>query len=545
MSAGERSNLELMRDIWSLFNKRDRKSLYLVILVVTISTIIGSISTIFLAKILDTLNQSTNIRSTYEIIALLVAFVLTKSSGRFVSDIRWLFFNPVAYRITYRLGLAFSSRIALTKLPTAENSAKETGRLSSLITKGQAGLMSILYQIFIAVLPSVVEIVFVGTALGMMLGWHAPFVISLSSILYCSFLNFGRKREISMLKECNKADNEVAGSIAELSSNSHIVQQYSASSFFQLRAQEKINESLVIHKDFFKFKVLRGLYISIGLTLSYGAAALYSYIFLYSGKGSAGTIFLAVSFVDRLIVPLNMASASLTSFQNGMASLRDCEAEGFFQQYNSKPNSEPTSTRQSLSLEIGRERCINLRPGETIVIRGESGSGKSSLLARIYDMENLDKINISDDHRNNKFSCFKQAEHICYISSECLIVSGSISENIHLGRTDYNAEMVRDVFCSIWDCGLEEFSEILERNIDEISSGEKQRVALIRAILRNPRILIMDESYNAIDVERSKKIWRSIKKFLPNTIYFVVSHREDSFITPDYQILVKNGRIIL
>lgn len=180
--------------------------------------------------------------------------------------------------------------------------------------------------------------------------------------------------------------------------------------------------------------------------------------------------------------------------------------------------------------EILKNINLNINPRDRILIYGKSGSGKSTLakiLAGIVDDYGgnikFDNYDISEYGENN----FKN--NVCYLSQNEILFETSVYENIYLNsKRDYKDFLDISSMCMVDEVVYLhplKYEMLLEENGFNISGGEKQRILLARAILKDASIYIFDESLNEIDVDRERKILSSIFEKYHDKTFIVISHR--------------------
>ncbi len=197
-------------------------------------------------------------------------------------------------------------------------------------------------------------------------------------------------------------------------------------------------------------------------------------------------------------------------------------------------------------------RGINLvvEPGQTVAIVGPTGSGKStlvSLLARLYDPPSgtvlLDGIPIE----NHSLDALRRS--IGFVPQETFLFSTTLRENIAFGVEEASDEQ-------IWEAatiaGLAEEIATFPRGLDTVvgergltlSGGQKQRTAIARALLRDPRILILDDALSSVDTVTEEKILRRLSGVLRARTTFLISHRVSTVRHADLIVVLKEGEIV-
>ncbi|MFI5196588.1 MAG: ABC transporter ATP-binding protein [Chitinophagales bacterium] len=193
---------------------------------------------------------------------------------------------------------------------------------------------------------------------------------------------------------------------------------------------------------------------------------------------------------------------------------------------------------------------LHVKPGQKVAIIGKTGSGKSTLahlLLRMYDTTSgvllLDGINIQ------KYDLGHLRREIAYAPQEAYLFSNTIYNNIKFGRDDATeAEVKEAARMADLDKDIVSFPKGYETMIGErgvmLSGGQKQRMVLARAILKNSRILVLDECLSAVDTQTEKTILANLQHFLMDKTTFVITHRIFTSWTFDQVIILDNGSII-
>ncbi len=197
-------------------------------------------------------------------------------------------------------------------------------------------------------------------------------------------------------------------------------------------------------------------------------------------------------------------------------------------------------------------RDINLRipAGTSLAIVGPTGSGKTtlvSLIPRIYDAEPgsvlIDGIPI------RQYPLATLRHNLGFVSQETFLFSETVRENIAFGKEDAADEDVRSAACaaSIAE-DIESFPEQYKTIVGErgitLSGGQKQRTAIARAIIRNPRILILDDALSSVDTHTEDKILNHLREIMQGRTTIFISHRVSTVRNADRIAVLHNGRIV-
>ncbi len=193
---------------------------------------------------------------------------------------------------------------------------------------------------------------------------------------------------------------------------------------------------------------------------------------------------------------------------------------------------------------------FKIEPGRTVALIGMIGSGKSSfaqLIPRIFDAKD-DSIFI-DGQPIRKIPLDILRNHIAFVDQDPFLFSTSIRNNIAMGREGVTDEeidaMVRCVHLTPdlerWPQGLE--TVVGERGVS-LSGGQKQRIALARTLIRNPKILILDDAFSSLDIETEAIILSNIRRITGSLTTLIITHRLTITHQVDQVLVVENGQIV-
>ncbi|NQV92892.1 ABC transporter ATP-binding protein [Candidatus Kaiserbacteria bacterium] len=193
---------------------------------------------------------------------------------------------------------------------------------------------------------------------------------------------------------------------------------------------------------------------------------------------------------------------------------------------------------------------VEVRKGESIALVGESGSGKSTLISLIsaYYFPQKGRVLI-DGIDTSKYDLLSLRKQIAVVPQEIALFNDTIENNIKYGNFDAKFEDIKNV---ARESHLEEFIEGLsngyktlvgERGV-KLSVGQKQRLAIARAMLRNPKILILDEPTSALDSMTEKFITESLEKLMKDRTTFIIAHRLSTVRKANRIFVFDKGKII-
>ncbi len=297
--------------------------------------------------------------------------------------------------------------------------------------------------------------------------------------------------------------------------------------------------------------------LSIVLVLAFGG-------YLVSiGATTIGMVVAFIQYVNRLARPITQFVNMYDSLQAALAAAeriyaildsKDIEQEELEAVELRNPRGEIELRSITFSYIPGRIILkginIHVKPGEIVAVVGSTGAGKTTLvnlILRFYDPNKgeilLDGINI----RKLRLDSLRKV--VSYVPQETYLFPGSILDNIRLGNPSASDE---EVIATCKKLGIHEFIERLPDSYmtdagemgKKLSTGEKQLIAIARAMLRNPAVVILDEALSSVDVVTEAMLRRAIRKLMEGRTGIIIAHRLSTVKNSDRIIVIENGRII-
>jgi ATP-binding cassette subfamily B multidrug efflux pump len=215
------------------------------------------------------------------------------------------------------------------------------------------------------------------------------------------------------------------------------------------------------------------------------------------------------------------------------------------------PNANTTATKSTVSAPIVL-RDINLKvpAGSTLAIVGPTGSGKTtlaSLIARLWEAP--DGQLLIDGHPIREWPLENLRRAIGYVPQDTYLFSETVGGNLAFGLTEFGVDQIRAAAeIASLDSDIEEFANKYDTPVGErgvtLSGGQKQRSAIARAVVRDPRILILDDSLSAVDTQTEERILTRLRGLMEGRTTILISHRISTVQNADQIVVLRDGHII-
>lgn len=280
------------------------------------------------------------------------------------------------------------------------------------------------------------------------------------------------------------------------------------------------------------------------------------------GKLTPGELIAFLGYLGFLVQPIRVFTSVVSSMQIGLAATDRIFAlldapEDIVSPDNPTPlgaiEGSVTFRHVCFSYVKGQEvlRGINLdvRPGEKIAIVGPTGSGKSTLADLIPRFYDPDSGTVSVDGTDVRTVNLRELrKQIGVVHQDSLLLRGSIAFNISYGLPGLSLE---EIVKAAEIAGIHSFIESLPKGYDTevgergvtLSGGQRQRIAIARAVVRNPRILILDEATSSLDMEVERLVQKAMNKAMEGRTSFVIAHRLSTVRNADRIVVLDEGRI--
>ncbi len=277
-----------------------------------------------------------------------------------------------------------------------------------------------------------------------------------------------------------------------------------------------------------------------------------------------GVLVAFVLYISRFFEPIRDLSRRYDSFQSTMASserifglmdtpievedapeayeIPSIRGDVSFEDVGFNYSDDPTTVLENIHLHI--------LPGETVALVGETGAGKSTLvklISRFHDP--VSGRVLIDGHDLRQVTQQSLRKQMGIVLQDPFLFNGSVAENIRFGRLDATDE---EVVAAAKAVGAHEFIMSLREGYDTpveeggvlLSVGQRQLISFARALLANPRILILDEATSSVDTQTERLIQQALATLLSGRTSFVIAHRLSTVVNADRILVIQDGRIV-
>ena len=408
----------------------------------------------------------------------------------------------------------------------------------------------------------VITIILLITTLDIRLAFGCiPFVI-----LYIFFILYYRRKIAPYASNRLRKHSNLAIVLQDSITGASVVRSFAAEGFERNKFKKAVDAfrdnsigEYIVQAKYFPMLIL---YITIGFTAVLGS------ILVLQNSLTIGELAASNLLLVTLIDPTNLIWWATNDMMSGFSAcsrLFDSLSDENNENQKSKHQSWPESFKGKIEFRnvsfaydsgennqpyVLKNLNFTIEPNQKVALVGPTGCGKTTiakLLLLLYEPQNgaiyLDGKNIQD------YPLEKLRRKIGYIEQDIYLFSQSIRENIAFGNQSANPDEIFEVakFAQVDDFVKflpEGYETIVGERGTRLSGGEKQRIAIARAFLTNPAILILDDSVSAIDSETEEKIGIAMEKIMKNRTALIITHRLHTIRTSDKILVLKHGSII-
>ena len=494
-------------------------------------------------------------------VGLLVAYGVMRWASGLFAELRDIAFGHVGERVVRQVSGAVLSHLHALEL--AFHLDRRTGALSRDIERGQGGISFLLRFLLFNILPTILEILMVAVILGTLYGPAYAVLTALSVAVYLAFSISITQWRTRFLQAANRLDADANTRAVDSLLNYETVKYFNS----EAREAAAYDEALgVWERAQLKSRLsLAGLNIGQGLII---ALAMTTMMFMAAQGITRGDLtvgdFVAINaYMMQLFIPLNLLGfvyreirRALTDMGRMFALLDRAPAWPDPAHARPLPGAIESVRFEQVRFAYTVDRALlehvsfELKPGRTLAVVGETGSGKSSLARLLYRFyPPTEGAILVNGLPVDQWTTESLRRQIAVVPQDPVLFNTTLGDNIGYGEHRADPAAVQAVLevaqLADWVARLPQGlnTTVGERGL-KLSGGEKQRVAMARALLKPASVLVLDEATSALDALTEQRLLQSLAAMRPQRACLIIAHRLASIRHADTIIVLDRGRVI-
>ena len=492
---------------------------------------------------------------------VLVAVLTLYAVQGAVSFVRTYLMSWVGQRVLFDIRNHLFQR--LQELPMQFYQRRGTGHLMARITGDVDAMGGMITSSSIDLFTNALTL---GVIVAILLNWHWKLalisfaVLPLFAINYHLFIRYIRIIWVRLRDKWTELYGELHESIA----GAQVVKAFSQERYEKRMFFRSMRETYSHSVDLARVGTLMGAISQLLAATGTGVILWYGGGEVLRGHLTIGQLVGFMGYLGMLYSPVVTLSTSNETIQRGLIS-----AERVFDILDARstvkeaPDAVPLPPvkghvvfdRVSFSYEPEKlvldDISVAVEPGMVVALVGPSGSGKTTfanLIPRFYDPTSGRVL--VDGYDIKRVTLRSLRSQIGIVLQETFLFSGTIKDNLRYGRMEATDQETVEaaIMANAHDFIVKELPEGYDSEVGErglrLSGGQKQRIAIARAILRNPRILILDEATSSLDSEAEALIQQALERLMRNRTTFVIAHRLSTVMKADLILVLREGRLI-
>lgn len=445
------------------------------------------------------------------------------------------------------------------RLPLSFHKEKKIGEIYARIERAADYLVRITDEILVWTLPQFLTAV-IGILILFLVQWQLALGVFIIFSGYILITFYKTSPIIKTHEKLNQTLEEVSGNLYDAILNTPAIKSCAAEEFQQDRTKKDYKEKAsFVFKDFMNLwhslELWQRIFYTIGFVGVFGVAL----FLLRTNLISAGKLIMFFGYLNLVRDPLQGLAWYWQMFRRGMTTIKRVErllrikSEDYKEE--GKVLEEMRGKVEFRNVSFGYKKGelvlenINFiaQPGEIIALVGGSGEGKTTLvdLISLYFKPIRGKIlidNVDVEKLNLKFL----RENIAYVPQEIILFNDTVKNNIRFGNPQASEKEITEAAKA---ANAHPFIESFPKKYDQIvgergiklSTGQKQRIAIARALIRDPKILILDEATASLDAETEGLVQEALEKLIKGRTTFIIAHRLSTVREADKILVLEGG----
>ncbi len=509
-----------------------------------ISTIALNVLIPVVAKHLVNTITNKNAVYAFAVIFIFPSYGLIWTLARIVSQCRQVLMFRVFQRCTRLLGLRLFEHLNALSMNYHKNS--RTGAITNSIDRAQEAIPTVFWALFFVVIPTIVEILVAAIILWSLYGFFYGAMVVAILVTFSCFTFFATQKAVKIQRKSNETNKTVGSYIVDRLLNYETLQCLVINKSYEINRCDDVlknREDAMTHQSIVMNLIGIGQAIIIGTGITIITFVAAKGVFLGHELNISDYVLIS-AYLIQFADPLNMFGFIFKEMRQGLTTLENVmEILNETPEIIDKPEAKAFIPRKgdvafehvSFAYEGGNkilnDLSFTIPAGETVALVGQTGCGKSTisrLLFRFYDSTEGD---IKIDGQNIK-DCTLQSlrSSISVVPQEAVLFNGTIYFNVTYSVPNISQDEVDKVIKMVH---LDKFIASLpdgyntvvgERGL-KLSGGEKQRIAIARALLKSPRLFIFDEATSALDTKTEQAIQTNLIEISSNITTLLIAHR--------------------
>jgi ATP-binding cassette subfamily B protein len=498
-------------------------------------------------------------------LALPLVLLLIYGALRLIASLFNELRDAIFSRVRYHAMRGISLRVLkhLYSLSLSYHLDRKTGGITRDLERGTNSLSSILNYLVFNIFPTAAEFTFVAIILLSKYEAHFAIITFTTVVIYIAFTLLVTNWRMHYRHEMNAHESRANSYAVDGMLNYETIKYFTNEEYELKKYDETLDQwegaAVRSQTSMSLLNFGQGAVIAIGVTLMMIFAAQG----VVDGVMTLGDLVLVNAMMLQLFIPLNFLGIIYRALKYSLADmdmmLKLLDTERQVKDIDGAEElkvSDAVIRFENVSFDYSRDRKIlddvsfDIPHGHKVAVVGPSGAGKSTLARLLFRFYDVDSGNISIDDQNiNSVTQRSLRDNIGIVPQDTVLFNDTIEHNIRYANLDASDEEIKraaqhanihDFITSLPDA----YQTVVGERGLKLSGGEKQRVAIARVILKNPRILVFDEATSSLDSHSEQLILESLKQVAEKHTTLVIAHRLSTIIDADNIIVLDKGAVV-